>query len=345
LCQPESGLAINAAARAVITSSPLAEELVADEASVLTSSGHPGRALAVLDRIAGGDRRTRVVRAIAAAPALAMTGRTAEAVRAAEAGYADHYALGDELAIAHPAMHIVNQVFALTEAGRLAEAELTGRQATDRNAKGRIITPPNAPVGEVLEVEGGIKIFAGPRTDSFFNFIPFPVAVAAALKAGTFPDLAALFPSTDTFLNNTVRSVLVEAPAEVAGRRWLNYCATTAIYDRGTAGSSSSAPEDPTARLLGLRRRTRRDQHQRHHPDGRPRGQARPPRHRPRHRRLVPGQGPDRRRRRGRWHLQPGDPRPAHPAGLRRVRGRHIPPHGHPVHPRHQRPVGPLAGG
>ena len=29
-------------------------------------------------------------------------------------------------------------------------AELTGRQATDRNAKGRIITPPNAPVGEVL---------------------------------------------------------------------------------------------------------------------------------------------------------------------------------------------------
>ena len=41
-------------------------------------------------------------------------------------------------------------------------AELTGRQATDRNAKGRIITPPHAPVGEVLEVERGIKIFAGP---------------------------------------------------------------------------------------------------------------------------------------------------------------------------------------
>src|SRR3984885_11894530 len=76
-------------------------------------------------------------------------------------------------------------------------AELTGREATNRNAKGRIITPPNAPVGEVLEVEGGRKIFAGPRTDSFFNFIPFPIAVAAALKAGTFPDLAALFPPTD----------------------------------------------------------------------------------------------------------------------------------------------------
>jgi Domain of unknown function (DUF4331) len=112
-------------------------------------------------------------------------------------------------------------------------AELTGREATDRHAKGRIITPPNAPVGEVLEVEGGLKIFAGPRTDSFFNFIAFPIAVAAALKAGTFPDLAALFPATDTFMNNTVRSVLVEAPAQVTGLRRLNYWATTAIYDQG----------------------------------------------------------------------------------------------------------------
>ena len=65
-------------------------------------------------------------------------------------------------------------------------AELTGREATDRNAKGRIITPPNAPVGEVLEVERGIKIFAGPRTDSFFNFLPFPITLANALNEGFF---------------------------------------------------------------------------------------------------------------------------------------------------------------
>ena len=61
-------------------------------------------------------------------------------------------------------------------------AELRGREATDRNAQGRIITPPNAPVGEVLEVERGIKIFAGPRTDSFFNFLPFPVATGECLE-------------------------------------------------------------------------------------------------------------------------------------------------------------------
>jgi hypothetical protein len=91
-------------------------------------------------------------------------------------------------------------------------AELTGREATDRNAKGRIITPPNAPVGEVLEVERGIKIFAGPRTDSFFNFLPFPITLANALNEGFFPDLAALFPPTDFFMNQIVRSVLVRQP-------------------------------------------------------------------------------------------------------------------------------------
>ena len=112
-------------------------------------------------------------------------------------------------------------------------AELRGREATDRNAKGRIITPPNAPVGEVLHLDRGIKIFAGQRRDPFFNYIPFPLAVTAALANGTFPDLAALFPPHDDFLNTSVRSVLVEAPVEVTGFRRLNYWATTAIYDQG----------------------------------------------------------------------------------------------------------------
>jgi DNA-binding CsgD family transcriptional regulator len=138
LCQPEVALAINAGARAVVTSPPLVDELVADEASILTFSGRPDRALAVLERIAGSDRRTRVIMAIAGAPALAMIGRTAEAVSVAEAGYADHVVLGDELAIAHPAMHIVNQVFALTEAGRLAEAEQLARAGAETIASYRV---------------------------------------------------------------------------------------------------------------------------------------------------------------------------------------------------------------
>jgi hypothetical protein len=55
------------------------------------SGPHPTRgavdpaAIAVLERIEGASRRTRVVRAIAAAPALALTGQTAEALKVAEA--------------------------------------------------------------------------------------------------------------------------------------------------------------------------------------------------------------------------------------------------------------------
>jgi DNA-binding CsgD family transcriptional regulator len=138
LCRPETALAINAGARGIVTSPPLAEELVADEASILTFSGRPDRALAVLEGLTGHDRRARVVWAIAGAPALAAAGRTAEAVSVAEAGYADHVALGDELAIAHPAMHIVNQAFALTEAGRLAEAEQLARAGAEIVASKRV---------------------------------------------------------------------------------------------------------------------------------------------------------------------------------------------------------------
>jgi hypothetical protein len=110
LCQPGKALAINTAAEAVVTSAPLAEELVANEAAVLTFSGRPDRALALIESMTGSDLRTRVVRAIPGAVALAMAGRTTEAVALAEADYTDHVALGDELAIAHPATHIINQV-------------------------------------------------------------------------------------------------------------------------------------------------------------------------------------------------------------------------------------------
>jgi len=182
LCKPDAALAINARARSAISTDSLAEELIAEEASVLMFSGHPDRALAVLERISGTDRRTRVLRAIAGAPALAVTGRTADAVRAAEAGYEDHVALGEELAIAHPAMHLVNQVFALAEAGRLAEAEQLGGAgaeivATDRVPVAQIFFAANR--GRVATLQGRLATarryyaeaaglaevshFAGPR--------------------------------------------------------------------------------------------------------------------------------------------------------------------------------------
>jgi len=65
-------------------------------------------------------------------------------VHAAVTGHADHLALGDELAIAHPAMHLVNQVFALAEAGRLAEAERLARDGAE------IVAAQRVPIAQIF---------------------------------------------------------------------------------------------------------------------------------------------------------------------------------------------------
>lgn len=138
LCQPAMALEVICDARKLITSQSLLDALVATEASVMTFSGQPDRALSVLEALAGTDRRTQVLRAIAAAPALALTGRTSEAVKVAQDGHAEHLALGGEPATAHPAMHLVNLAFALSEAGRLAEAEEVAKAGAEQVASNRV---------------------------------------------------------------------------------------------------------------------------------------------------------------------------------------------------------------
>ncbi|MEV2210014.1 DUF4331 family protein [Streptomyces sp. NPDC050997] len=111
--------------------------------------------------------------------------------------------------------------------------QLTGAAATDRSASGSIITPPNAPIGEVIECRHGIKLFAGQRRDPFYNFIPFPVATRNALLTGTFPDFDALRPAHDDFANTSVRSFALEVPVEVTGHGRVHFWATTAYFDKG----------------------------------------------------------------------------------------------------------------
>jgi Domain of unknown function (DUF4331) len=112
-------------------------------------------------------------------------------------------------------------------------AELTGAEASDRHARGAIITPAHAPVGEVVKCSRGIKLFAGQRLDSFYNFIPNPVAAAMALATGTFPDFNALRPDSDSFANTSVRSYVLELPVEVTGSDVAYYWANTAYFDEG----------------------------------------------------------------------------------------------------------------
>ena len=112
-------------------SSDARAELVADEASALVFSGHPAEAIAKVESVSSTDRRVRVVLAIPAAPALSALGRTAEAIERAERAFSEHTEMGDELAIASPGTHVVAQVFALTDAGRLVEAESLARVGYD----------------------------------------------------------------------------------------------------------------------------------------------------------------------------------------------------------------------
>jgi len=111
--------------------------------------------------------------------------------------------------------------------------QLTGAAATNRSVSGTIITPHHAPVGEVVECSHGIKLFAGPRRDPFYNFIPFPVASTTALADGAFPNYDALRPASDSFANTSVRSCVLELPVEVTGRRPVNFWASTAYFDTG----------------------------------------------------------------------------------------------------------------
>ena len=92
-------------------------------AMLLTYSGRPADALAALGpaaQLAG--QRARAIHAIAAVPALIVAGRCETAVEAARQAFAEQSELPDQIAIPGPGVHIINQIWALAECGRLAEA-------------------------------------------------------------------------------------------------------------------------------------------------------------------------------------------------------------------------------
>lgn len=120
-------------------------------------------------------------------------------------------------------------------------AELRGEDARNREAAGTIITPANAPIGKVLELRHGIKVFAGERRDPFFNYLPFPQTMRTAffdIAAGTTPQfpvttLDGLTGAVNTFMNTAVRSVIVELPVSMTGFGPVNFWSTTAYFDTG----------------------------------------------------------------------------------------------------------------
>jgi ATP/maltotriose-dependent transcriptional regulator MalT len=122
LCDWPGALEVVRAARAALGPEH-ALDLVAEEAAVRMFSGHPQEAIDLLAPLEPQTGRTKVLVAITLGPTLASVGRTAEGIEVAAAGYREHLALDDPLGLAHPGTHVVNQAYALVEAGRFADAE------------------------------------------------------------------------------------------------------------------------------------------------------------------------------------------------------------------------------
>jgi len=102
-------------------------ELIAHRAMFELLRGRPVTAMAaVADLLDMRQGRAFAEAAMAAVPALVVTGRFDDAMRLADEAFVAHLDLGDSISIAHPAVHMVAKVFALREAGLAEEARSLG---------------------------------------------------------------------------------------------------------------------------------------------------------------------------------------------------------------------------
>ncbi len=134
----DAAVAVGRTARERVAARAAHEELRAGEAEVLSLSGRPREALDLLDDLDLSTARLRVLAAIPRSQALAMSGRTGEAIEVSGRAAREHAALGDELAISSPGTHRINWLFALIQAGQLREAQERGREWFDVSARGRM---------------------------------------------------------------------------------------------------------------------------------------------------------------------------------------------------------------
>jgi DNA-binding CsgD family transcriptional regulator/type II secretory pathway predicted ATPase ExeA len=142
LCDWESALEVTRTARAPV-GPDYVDDLIAEEGAVLVFSGRPQEALDVLAPIEPRTVRTEVLVGIAESPALALSGRTAEAIEVAEKSFALHLGITEPMALAHPGSHIINQVYALLEAARLGEAEELSAAGYD------VAVADNVPIAQI----------------------------------------------------------------------------------------------------------------------------------------------------------------------------------------------------
>jgi ATP/maltotriose-dependent transcriptional regulator MalT len=124
--------AVLASAQAALGAGHWCDEVRGARAGNRLLAGHPLDAVASAEPLLShADRRVRVEASNVVAPALAVAGRTLEAIGVAQRAYEDALALGDQLALDGPGLHLVGQALAETEAGRVVAAVATARHAYD----------------------------------------------------------------------------------------------------------------------------------------------------------------------------------------------------------------------
>ncbi len=111
-------------------------EALALSEPLLDEAIHPGRVV--------------VKAALAAGPALALSGRTADAIRVADRAFELRIQLGDQVQMAGPGVYLVARALALAEAGRLEEAKGTAQAGYD-----------GAVESQVLEGQGWFTLMLG----------------------------------------------------------------------------------------------------------------------------------------------------------------------------------------
>ena len=146
----DDALAVNRAAQVHGTDPTASQELTLWEATLLTYSGRPIDALAVLESVDEADTpRARALRAVAEVSALAATGRPETAAAQARVAFAEHVQMPVQVAIANAGIHVINEIHALIEAGALRHAHSYAaggvRSHSTERAAGRIhvaLVPP-----------------------------------------------------------------------------------------------------------------------------------------------------------------------------------------------------------
>ncbi len=138
LMQPERATEITDSAGALLVGNgleSLREELVSRRANVQLYSGHPAESLRILAEldmharlsddgieVDHNDARTQVLWATPGVPAIALAGRSAEAIELARLAFIRHRGLDDDIALTSLETHLLTLCLALQEHGSLDEA-------------------------------------------------------------------------------------------------------------------------------------------------------------------------------------------------------------------------------